>query len=270
MKNLDYLIHPFKEQLIENFFDGESGNKGLDGYIGETGEVGNKGLKGRIGFDGLIGPKGIPGEQGLPGDKGDPGDQGKPGPKGIKGGKGVVGPKGDIGYKGDLGERGNPGKRGIKGVKGLKGPQGAKGDSGKQFSIYNLNNIDNKCNWRKVDVTTTDNMYLQGSCNEDEVIRGIRSEYWRTYLDQWDRVKWRKRWHIRYVKVGFIRIGYPWYSWEYRDQTQKLSKQFNRNYEICCSKLPIVDNKMTLVELDETYDLSYPKKSDKNYNFYAD
>ena len=39
MFNLDYLIHPYKEQLVEDFFDGEVGNKGLDGYIGETGKL---------------------------------------------------------------------------------------------------------------------------------------------------------------------------------------------------------------------------------------
>jgi len=268
MKNLDYLIHPFKEQLIENFFDGESGDKGLNGYVGETGEVGNKGLKGRIGFDGLMGAKGIPGEQGLQGDKGDPGDQGKPGPKGIKGDKGVKGPLGDIGYKGDLGERGDPGKRGVKGVKGEKGYDGERGDSGKQFSIYNLGNIDNKCNWRKVDVPAEGNMYLQGSCNEDEVLRGIKSNYWKTDFEEWLNLPYKKKWSKKWVKRGWLKIPVWWWFWLYRDETVKRSKQFNRNYEICCSKLPIKDKKMDLIELDETYDLSYPKRSDYDYKFY--
>lgn len=254
MKN--YLIHPFKEQLIENFFDGEVGNKGPDGYIGETGEVGYKGLIGKVGLDGLQGAKGIPGEMGLLGDKGDPGDQGKPGAKGIKGEKGVNGPKGDIGYKGDLGERGDPGERGVKGVKGVKGPEGPIGDSGRQFSVFGLKSIDNSCNWRKVD--QSDSYFLKGSCEEDEVIRGIRSKYWNTniikFKDKWT----RKHWIWRKAR----------YHYDRSDDIQDEVEQHNRDYEICCSKLPIVNKKIELIELDETYDLSYPKKSDKEYNFY--
>jgi hypothetical protein len=258
MFNLDYLIHPFKEQIIENFFDGELGNKGPDGHIGETGEVGYRGLKGKVGLDGLKGAKGIPGEIGLPGDKGDPGDQGKPGSKGIKGEKGVKGPKGDTGYKGDLGERGDPGKRGIKGIKGEKGPEGALGDSGKQFSVYGLPNIDNKCNWRKVNQRSAN--YLLGTCEDDEVIRGIKSTYWKTDLEQY-RVEWKRKW---------VRKGCCWADYVKRpeEHTTKEEDQHNRDYEICCSKLPIANKKIEFVELNETYDLSYPKKSDKEYYFY--
>ena len=258
MFNLDYLIHPFKEQLVEDFFDGEVGNKGLDGYIGETGEVGNKGLKGRIGFDGLMGPKGIPGEAGLPGDKGDPGDAGKPGEKGIKGEVGVKGPVGDIGYKGDLGERGDPGKRGIKGIKGNKGPEGGLGDSGKQFSVFGLKNIDNKCNWRKVD--QRDAFFLKGTCEEDEVIRGLKSTYWKTDLEQY-KEEWRRTW----VYKG--RWRWDWVRRPFQETT-KEEDQYNRDYEICCSKLPIVNKKIEFVELNETYDLSYPMKSNLEYNFH--
>ena len=258
MFNLDYLIHPFKEQLIENFFDGELGNKGPNGHIGETGEVGYRGLKGKVGLDGLKGAKGIPGEMGLPGDKGEPGDQGKPGAKGIKGEKGVKGPKGDTGYKGDLGDRGDPGKRGVKGVKGVKGSEGPMGDSGKQFSVFGLKNIDNKCNWRKVD--QRDSYFLKGTCKEDEVIRGIKSKYWKTDLEQYKIERYRK-----WVKKN----GWRWvWGIRYRDVPTKEEDQINRDYEICCSKLPIVNKKMEFVELDETYDLSYPSKSDKEYNFY--
>ena len=258
MFNLDYLIHPFKEKLVEDFFDGEVGNKGLDGYIGETGEVGNKGLKGRVGFDGLKGPKGIPGEAGLPGDKGDPGDAGKPGEKGIKGEVGVKGPVGDIGYKGDLGERGDPGKRGIKGIKGNKGPEGGLGDSGKQFSVYGLKNIDNKCNWRKVD--QRDAFFLKGTCEEDEVIRGLRSTYWKTDLEQY-KEEWRRKW----VRKGCCFAAYVKRPFQ---ETTKKEDQYNRDYEICCSKLPIVNKKMEFVELNETYDLSYPERSNLDYKFY--
>ena len=258
MFNLDYLIHPFKEQLIENFFDGELGNKGPDGHIGETGEVGYKGLKGKVGLDGLKGAKGIPGEMGLPGDKGDPGDQGKPGAKGIKGEKGVKGPKGDTGYKGDLGERGDPGKRGVKGVKGVKGPEGPMGDSGKQFSIFGLKNIDNQCNWRKVD--QRDSYFLKGTCAENEVIRGIRSKYWKTDLEQY-KEEWRRTWVYK-GRGRWVWVKRPF------QETTKEEDQYNRDYEICCSKLPIVDKKIEFIELDETYDLLYPKESDKEYNFY--
>lgn len=265
MFNLDYLIHPFKEQLVEDFFDGASGNKGLDGYIGETGEVGNKGLKGRIGFNGLEGPKGIPGEAGLPGDKGDPGDAGKPGEKGIKGEVGVKGPLGDTGYKGELGERGDPGKRGIKGIKGDKGPEGGLGESGKQFSVYGLKNIDNTCNWRKVDQRSAN--YLLGTCEDDEVIRGLRSTFWRTDLEQY-KEEWKRVVVIKTKKIGRISIAYP--DWVKRpfQETTKLEDQINRDYEICCSKLPIVNKKMEFNELNETYDLSYPDRSDLDYVFH--
>ena len=258
MFNLDYLIHPFKEQLVEDFFDGEVGNIGPDGYIGETGEVGNKGLKGRVGIDGLNGSKGIPGEAGLPGDKGDPGDEGKPGEKGIKGETGVKGPLGDIGYKGELGERGDPGKRGIKGIKGEKGPEGGLGDSGKQFSVYGLNNIDNTCNWRKVD--QRDSFFLKGTCNEDEVIRGLKSTYWKTDLEQY-KEEWKRTWVYK-GRGRWVWVPRP------RQETTKEEDQYNRDYEICCSKLPIVNKKIEFVELNETYDLSYPERSNLDYKFY--
>lgn len=258
MFNLDYLIHPFKEQLVEDFFDGEVGNKGLDGYIGETGEVGNKGLKGRIGFDGLMGPKGIPGEAGLPGDKGDPGDAGKPGEKGIKGEVGVKGPLGDIGYKGELGERGDPGKRGIKGIKGDKGPEGGLGESGKQFSVYGLKNIDNTCNWRKVDQRSAN--YLLGTCEDDEVIRGLKSTYWKTDLEQY-KEEWKRKWVYK-GRGRWVWVKRP------EQETTKEEDQYNRDYEICCSKLPIVNKKIEFNELNETYDLSYPDRSNLDYVFH--
>ena len=64
----------------------------------------------------------------------------------------------------------------------------------------------------------------------------------------------KNRWRWVWVKRPF-------------QETTKEEDQINRDYEICCSKLPIVNKKIEFVELDETYDLSYPNKSDKEYNF---
>ena len=109
--------------------------------------------------------------------------------------------------------------------------------------------------------------FLKGTCEEDEVIRGLRSTYWKTDLEQY-KEEMKRVWITKYKKVGRLRFAYP--AWVKRpfQETTKQEDQYNRDYEICCSKLPIVNKKMEFNELNETYDLSYPKRSNLDYKFY--
>lgn len=61
MTNLDYLIHPFKETIIKNFFNIEPF---FEGRQGEQGEAGMRGLRGDRGLRGSEGPAGPPGPVG--------------------------------------------------------------------------------------------------------------------------------------------------------------------------------------------------------------
>lgn len=61
MTNLDYLIHPFKETIIKNFFNLEPF---FEGPQGEQGEAGMRGLRGDRGIRGSEGPAGPPGPAG--------------------------------------------------------------------------------------------------------------------------------------------------------------------------------------------------------------
>jgi hypothetical protein len=61
MTNLDYLIHPFKETIIKNFFDIEPF---FEGRQGDQGEAGMRGLRGDRGVRGSEGPAGPPGPAG--------------------------------------------------------------------------------------------------------------------------------------------------------------------------------------------------------------
>lgn len=61
MTNLDYLIHPFKETIIKNFFNIEPF---FEGRQGEQGEAGMRGLRGDRGLRGSEGPAGPPGPMG--------------------------------------------------------------------------------------------------------------------------------------------------------------------------------------------------------------
>ena len=61
MTNLDYLIHPFKETIIKNFFNLEPF---FEGPQGDQGEAGMRGLRGDRGIRGSEGPAGPPGPAG--------------------------------------------------------------------------------------------------------------------------------------------------------------------------------------------------------------
>lgn len=61
MTNLDYLIHPFKETIIKNFFNIEPF---FEGRQGDQGEAGMRGLRGDRGLRGSEGPAGPPGPVG--------------------------------------------------------------------------------------------------------------------------------------------------------------------------------------------------------------
>ena len=61
MTNLDYLIHPFKETIIKNFFNLEPF---FEGPQGDQGEAGMRGLRGDRGLRGTEGPAGPPGPAG--------------------------------------------------------------------------------------------------------------------------------------------------------------------------------------------------------------
>lgn len=61
MTNLDYLIHPFKETIIKNFFNIEPF---FEGRQGEQGEAGMRGLRGDRGLRGSEGPAGPQGPVG--------------------------------------------------------------------------------------------------------------------------------------------------------------------------------------------------------------
>lgn len=61
MTKLDYLIHPFKENIINNFFNIEPF---FEGQQGEQGESGMRGLRGDRGIRGSEGPAGPPGPAG--------------------------------------------------------------------------------------------------------------------------------------------------------------------------------------------------------------
>jgi hypothetical protein len=61
MTNLDYLIHPFKETIIKNFFNIEPF---FEGRQGDQGEAGMRGLRGDRGVRGSEGPAGPPGPAG--------------------------------------------------------------------------------------------------------------------------------------------------------------------------------------------------------------
>ena len=68
--NLDYLIHPDKKNIINNFFNQKKIETFFEGQQGEQGELGLRGLRGDRGIRGSEGPAG-PIEQSTGGDRGE-------------------------------------------------------------------------------------------------------------------------------------------------------------------------------------------------------
>uniref|UniRef100_A0A3Q2PYB8 Collagen, type XXVII, alpha 1b n=1 Tax=Fundulus heteroclitus TaxID=8078 RepID=A0A3Q2PYB8_FUNHE len=109
---------------FKSTFDGEKGDAGSDGAIGDRGEIGLKGKEGQPGPAGLVG---VGGQEGKPGKIG---ERGKPGEKGSKGQQGHLGESGPIGEQGEPGFVGQKGTRGTTGYVGAPGQMGQPGDSG--------------------------------------------------------------------------------------------------------------------------------------------